>query len=86
MTKLAVIGVFFDMEAGGNFNNSFLGALQTNMVTPGGSRNLTGIPSLEWINDLDKNKFYNYEGSLTTPGCDEIVTWLVINDPQPISS
>merc|ERR1711892_443644 len=29
--------------------------------------------------------FYRYAGSLTTPGCDEIVTWSVLHHPQAVS-
>ncbi|KAG1692979.1 hypothetical protein DVH05_010496 [Phytophthora capsici] len=29
---------------------------------------------------------YNYPGSLTTPGCDEIVDWWVVQQPMSISS
>ena len=40
---------------------------------------------------LSKNLFanagpwYSYHGSLTTPGCDEIVHWVVVQDPLKIS-
>ena len=29
--------------------------------------------------------FYRYSGSLTTPGCNEIVTWSVLHYPQTVS-
>ena len=32
--------------------------------------------------DLD---YYTYQGSLTTPGCNEIVTWIVLETPIKIS-
>ena len=35
-----------------------------------------------WINSLNTGNFYNYEGSLTTPNCNEIVNWVIVQEPQ----
>lgn len=33
----------------------------------------------------DKSTYYRYDGSLTTPTCQEIVTWFVMTEKLPVS-
>lgn len=36
------------------------------------------------LGSVDLTKFYRYQGSLTTPTCDEVVVWTVFEEPIKI--
>ena len=80
--KLAVVGIFFDHLEGGNKANDFITSLQ--IGTPNAFA--PTIPLMTLMKQATENKsFYQYQGSLTTPHCDEIVTFNILKEPQHIS-
>ena len=81
----AVIGIFFDREAGGNYENTFLSSLkfgETSLEAPIEVENLN-LANL--LASVDFGKYWSYRGSLTTPPCTEGIKWTVVEQVQPIS-
>merc|ERR1712183_798430 len=80
----SVIGVFFDVEEGGDGTNLFLQQLSSIFAGPGGAA--VGAtddvqPSMRgFMDSLDITKFYSYDGSLTTPPCSEGIKWNIVAD------
>lgn len=83
---LAVVGVFVKVVPNDNMAfQPIVEALGT--VVKEGSDTILKKPII--LRDLlptSRSKFYRYSGSLTTPGCQEIVTWTVFETPITISS
>ncbi|XP_031777946.1 carbonic anhydrase 1 isoform X2 [Nasonia vitripennis] len=82
---LTVLGVFFHLEEDDN-----------NMLRP----LISHLPEIKWANSEtqlnqslvlatllpdDLQTYYTYRGSLTTPPCNEVVTWIVFASSVPIS-
>ena len=74
----AVIGVFFDREEGGNYNNDFLEAFW-------GDGDYVDVNVASFLSNVDFSEYWNYPGSLTTPPCTQGIKWTVIKEVQPIS-
>lgn len=48
------------------------------------THSITGFKLKDFMT-VNMGKFYRYQGSLTTPTCDESVTWTVFADPLSMS-
>ena len=80
--RLAVVGVF--LNAGDDDQNNHWNALLANLPNHGEAVDKSVKPNYEKLL-AEKGDFYSYEGSLTTPGCNEVVNWMVLEQPVTIS-
>ncbi|XP_078613201.1 carbonic anhydrase 1-like [Branchiostoma floridae x Branchiostoma japonicum] len=87
--SLAVLGFF--IELGNSDNPAFEPMLKyVAKVSHGGSPNFK-LPNadrftLDSLLPPDRTNFFRYNGSLTTPTCNEVVTWTVFKDTISMSS
>lgn len=66
--------------------NIILNSAKEIQNNPDGARHKL-TKEINLLNFLPQNRynFYRYEGSLTTPTCDEVVMWTVFEQTLPIS-
>jgi len=83
---LAVLAIFVDIDNASPQQNQAVAAISTRLsaVTNPGQFTTTAPFAMQDL--LPKNsEYYRYQGSLTTPGCDESIMWTVFKDPIYIS-
>ncbi|KUF90291.1 hypothetical protein AM588_10002620 [Phytophthora nicotianae] len=85
-SALMVVGVFLQVANGGATDPWMVSVLDgMEAVTPAAPTTMS-LGSYSNLVNTNAVRLYNYPGSLTTPGCDEIVDWWVVEQPMSISS
>nr|XP_060641934.1 carbonic anhydrase 15-like isoform X3 [Anolis sagrei ordinatus] len=84
---LAVLGFLFKVSDADNTNYNTIVAGLKNISQADSYVELASTFSLSnLLPDMALlSKYYRYKGSLTTPTCDEVVTWTVFEEPIPLS-
>jgi len=85
--SLAVLGIFFQIEKEDNKAlEPLMNALDEIATKDLNTKVIMQSASLASLLPTDTKNFYRYMGSLTTPGCNEIVVWTVFKEPIGISA
>lgn len=82
-----VIGIMFDREAGDE-ENAFIKQIEP-VFALGEQRLKTTASNINvrsFLEGIDMEAFYSYDGSLTTPPCTEGIKWSVLKQVLPLST
>lgn len=83
--NLAVLGTFAYLQEEDNPKLEPIYWAIDKIIKSGKSAKMTAFPLVDLL-PRNTDSFYRYNGSLTTPGCDEVVVWSVFKDTIGISA
>ncbi|XP_073717294.1 carbonic anhydrase 4-like isoform X1 [Misgurnus anguillicaudatus] len=85
-SDIAVLGFFYEVSNSANKGYDQLIDALKKIQNTNGNMTLRKISLSQFILSEEKmTNYYRYDGSLTTPGCNEVVVWTVFENPIPIS-
>jgi len=82
---LAVLGIMFEVSEANNRAMKRLEPALREIVKGGASLSVDEPPRLMELMPWNTNDFYRYDGSLTTPNCNEVVTWTIFLETVKIT-
>ncbi|KAI7796384.1 hypothetical protein IRJ41_023433 [Triplophysa rosa] len=84
-TGIAALAFFFEVTSEPNKHFDRVIEALGRVRYQGNSSTILGFRLADIILPASKLSYYRYSGSLTTPGCDQIVVWTVFHQTLPIS-
>ncbi|KAL3306942.1 hypothetical protein Ciccas_014559 [Cichlidogyrus casuarinus] len=82
---LAVLGILFE-ESKTAMSSDLVTKLLKGKIVMEGNATMEPIDLPKMLQDYAQlNRFFRYDGSLTTPTCNEVVVWTVLSEPLPVS-
>lgn len=88
-TGIAVFGFFIAVTENPRHDDAWktLTSHLVNITEIGSTVNIRqALPLKSLLGSVDLTRFYRYQGSLTTPGCEEAVVWTIFKEPIKIGS
>ena len=81
---LTVIGVLLESDSSMSLSGSWLELYDNIPTNYPNSNSVSGLDLTEFL--PSSLSYYYYEGSLTVPGCSEVVQWFVLRNPVSVPS
>jgi len=87
LNDLLFVSILFYVQPEGGFPNSFLHNIDWRHLptTTNAPNRIYGYVDLHLLKEAFRGEYYTYDGSLTTPSCDETVKWFVMKRPLGIT-